>query len=1032
MKLTRNNLFPTIVASSALLFSHARAASGTWTQTTAGPFDWSLAATGNWSGGTVADGADSTANFTANITAGQTVNLAETRTIGNITFTDSTTSSNDLTISGANTLTLDRTDATRPTINVTQSGRILTISSQISGSDGLLKSGAGTLTLSGNNNFSGGITLGAGVLRLSGTQSFTGGVTLNAGNLGDNTTPLSAASLNNNAIVVAASSSIGAAAGATFSSSTSVTINAGLLTIANNNGATTWNGAFTGAGGIALGILGAGANTLNLNSTGNTFTGGVDFTNTANQISALNVNSFADSATPGTGNIRFGISNTNAQTHTFALGSGAIAPLTIANRQFVIAGTGSIIPTISNNSSQAFTISSNMANSGTGTRTLTLGGTGSGLSLFSGDITNGSLTTLAVAKAATANQWNLSGNNTFNGGLSTGNGGTTSTLGLGSATAWGTGTFTIGTGRFDNTSGAALTMSGNNAIAWNGDTTFLGTNSLDLGTGAVTMGGNRTITVGGTLTMGGVVADGASDFNIVKGGGGTFVLSGLNSYSGRTSVNQGVLSINTIRNVGAGDSSLGNPTTVANGTINLGSATLGATLLYTGTGTTTTDRVVNLSGTTGGATLNMSGTGTLTFTSPFTATGAGIKTLTLTGSSAGAGVIEGAIVNSASNTALAKTGTGTWTLSGPNTYSGGTTIGNNTQNVGTLNITHGSALGTGAVSIVSNFSSGNFATLTLNSASGITVPNNFTTSGEGHGSNGIIRNVTGNNVISGNFTLGGGGGSTRIHSDGGSLTLSGNIAPNTTARFLFLGGSAAGTISGNINDGSGANTLSGVTKQGAGTWTLSGTNTYTGPTTVSAGTMLVNGSNPAAGLVTVSATATLGGSGSAGAVTVQNGGTLAPGNSIESLGVASVDFAANSTFAYEFQTDLFAGSPNASADLVHSSGAFGLASGAILTLTDLGPGTALSPGSKFTLVSYTGGTPAGVFTHGGSPLLDGDIKTIGANTWQFNYADTSGGVNFASDQTGATQYFTMTVVPEAGTAGLLALGLLLVRRLRQR
>ena len=88
-------------------------------------------------------------------------------------------------------------------------------------------------------------------------------------------------------------------------------------------------------------------------------------------------------------------------------------------------------------------------------------------------------------------------------------------------------------------------------------------------------------------------------------------------------------------------------------------------------------------------------------------------------------------------------------------------------------------------------------------------------------------------------------------------------------------------------------------------------------------------------------------------------------------------------------------------------------------------------GSKLTLVSYTGSAPAGVFTHGGSPLADGDTKTIGANTWRFNYADTSGGPNFETDQSGAGNFFTMTVVPEAGTAGLLAFGLLLIRSLRR-
>ena len=57
------------------------------------------------------------------------------------------------------------------------------------------------------------------------------------------------------------------------------------------------------------------------------------------------------------------------------------------------------------------------------------------------------------------------------------------------------------------------------------------------------------------------------------------------------------------------------------------------------------------------------------------------KTLTLQGSTAGTGEFGGAIVdNSVGNTtAVTKAGTGTWTLSGANTYTGGTTV-----NAGTL------------------------------------------------------------------------------------------------------------------------------------------------------------------------------------------------------------------------------------------------------------------------------------------------------------------------------------------------------------
>ena len=85
---------------------------------------------------------------------------------------------------------------------------------------------------------------------------------------------------------------------------------------------------------------------------------------------------------------------------------------------------------------------------------------------------------------------------------------------------------------------------------------------------------------------------------------------------------------------------------------------------------------------------NQSASGIVKFTSDFQATGAGSKTLTLAGTNESSGnVIAGAIVNNsaANTTALLKSGTGTWSLSGVNLYTGGTTV---TQ--GVLQITGGS------------------------------------------------------------------------------------------------------------------------------------------------------------------------------------------------------------------------------------------------------------------------------------------------------------------------------------------------------
>ena len=110
-------------------------------------------------------------------------------------------------------------------------------------------------------------------------------------------------------------------------------------------------------------------------------------------------------------------------------------------------------------------------------------------------------------------------------------------------------------------------------------------------------------------------------------------------------------------------------------------------LVYTGAGSTT-DRVINLAGSTGGATIDQSGaSGLLKFTGNMTAA-AGVKTLTLQGSANGTGEFNGAISDGSGNVALTKSGTGTWTLSGTNNYTGATAINN-----GTLLVTGSTASG---------------------------------------------------------------------------------------------------------------------------------------------------------------------------------------------------------------------------------------------------------------------------------------------------------------------------------------------------
>ena len=219
------------------------------------------------------------------------------------------------------------------------------------------------------------------------------------------------------------------------------------------------------------------------------------------------------------------------------------------------------------------------------------------------------------------------------------------------------------------------------------------------------------VTANCTFSVNGIVSGPFSVYTLVTSAdSGVLYLSSLNTYTGTTSARKGSIQANTLNNVGGGASSFGAPTTIANGTIALGNTTNAGKLIYNGLAQST-DRVINLAGTTGGATITQSGaSGVLTFTSAMTATGVGAKTVTLQGSSVGAGSLN-AIVNAAGGTivTVVKAGTGTWTLSGVSTYTGPTSItGAGILNVtGTLNaisaitISNGVLRGTGNVGVVS-------------------------------------------------------------------------------------------------------------------------------------------------------------------------------------------------------------------------------------------------------------------------------------------------------------------------------------------
>ena len=272
--------------------------------------------------------------------------------------------------------------------------------------------------------------------------------------------------------------------------------------------------------------------------------------------------------------------------------------------------------------------------------------------------------------------------------------------------------------------------------------------------------------------------------------------------------------------------------------------------------------------------------------------------------------------------------------------------------------------------------------------------------------------------------------------DGGSIVLAAATDPVTYtlgglkggrdldvgANSLIIGATGTTTAYAGRILGSGS-----LTKTGTGMLTLAGENQFTGDTTVAAGRLAVNGSVLAP--VTVLTNADLGGSGTiVGAVAIQAGGTLSPGNSIESLLTGTATFAAAAVFAAEVDSTNL-GALGTAADLLVINGDLNLdpGNGTILGLTDLAvtPQLFASYTTSFALLNYSGSWNGGLFTLSGTVLQDGDRFFTGTQQWQIDYDRTSsaGLLNFTSDYLLSGRFVSITAVPEPSAVILALIGL---------
>ncbi|MDB5324222.1 MAG: hypothetical protein JWN40_5853 [Phycisphaerales bacterium] len=183
--------------------------------------------------------------------------------------------------------------------------------------------------------------------------------------------------------------------------------------------------------------------------------------------------------------------------------------------------------------------------------------------------------------------------------------------------------------------------------------------------------GPVTLTLSGTNTDENVLAaqvvNGAGSTAVTKTGAGNWTLSNANSYTGPTTLNNGILRVKSLANGGVA-SGIGQSTSAP---ANLVLA--GGTLSYVGALPASSDRQFSLLGT-GGA-LDASGAAgapvVFSSTAPVITPGA---TLTLRGTNTDANVFAGQLVDGGQQTMLIKDGTGTWTLTGASTHTGTTNV----------------------------------------------------------------------------------------------------------------------------------------------------------------------------------------------------------------------------------------------------------------------------------------------------------------------------------------------------------------------
>ena len=900
------------------------------------------------------------------------------------TYTGATTiTSGTLALSGSGSIAASSGVADNGTFDIsatTAGASIVTLSGS-----GNVTLGSKTLTLTnaadtfsgdiGHDGGSGGLTISGGSETLTGTNHYTGATTLTGATLvldggGSTISASSGVSLDATSVLTLGDAeAINNLSGV----SGSLVHNGGFLLTDHQTGNSTFAGVMDGAGGLTL-TAGALGNTLDLTGT-NTYTGATTVTSGTLELDGGG-STILDStsvAVGATGKLLLGDAETvnnlsGAAGGLVANGGFLLTDHQTGNTTFagVASGTGGLTLTAG---ALGNTLDLTGTNTYTGATTVTSGtleldGGGSTISASSGvSVANGGK--LLLGDAETVNNLSgASGSLVANGGflltvnqnqasetfagVASGTGGFTYNGAAGGdvLTLTATNTYTGAT----TVEGGTLRITGTNAIASSSGVTVDADATLNLddtdqqitdlaGAGSVTLdGGTLTMNIDNGSTWTGVISDGSDAGNLIVTNtgvtGNTWVVGGVQTYTGTTEISDNAIVQATVGDVFADSSSVAvdtGGTFDVNGTtqdVNAlsggGSITLGTDGTLITHGTSSFDGVIS---DTAGGNVEV-GDGTLTLTNDNTYTGttkidadstlsiadgafigdsSGLimendATLSLTGATT---VTQGITLDNGTSTiatgtnnvtlsgdiidgvgdpgVLVKTGSGTLTLSGTNSFSGGINL-----NAGAVSVATADNLSTGDVAMADGTS------LILSGSD--TFANNINITGSGTVDSAAA------NELSGDLSDGGSAG-TLVKTGAGTLTLSGdnsdlsggidvnvgaisvaaanNLGTGTVAladgTSLILSDSdtftnhititGSGTfdsadnneLSGVIADGGSAGTL---IKTGAGVLTLSGVNTYTGGTHIEAGT------------ISVAAATGLGSNVSGNTITMDDGTTL--------------------------------------------------------------------------------------------------------------------------------------------------------------